>query len=135
MSPDVALQKALLARLAGTADVTALVGVSAIIDGQAIPSRFPSILFGDGQVVREPITVAARHRRIYVTLHVWAKTMPQAREIAGAVTSAVEHEPLALAGGHRAVSTVIAAARFMRDPDGEDCHGVVTVDCLAEVAA
>ena len=134
MSPDVALQKALLARLAGTADVTDLVGVSAIVDGQALPSAFPSVLFGEGQVVREPRTLETRQRRIYATLHVWAKAMPQAREIAGAITSAVEREPIALTGGHRAVSTVIASTRFMRDPDGEDCHGVITVDCLAEVA-
>lgn len=134
MSPDVALQKALLARLAGTPEVTGLVPAAAMIDGQAIPARFPSILLGDGQVVREPVTVAARHRRVFATLHVWAKAMVEAREIVGAVTAAVEHVPLVLEGGHHAVSVVVAGTRFLRDPDGETCHGVVTVDALVEVA-
>lgn len=134
MSPDVALQKAVLARLAGTPDLVALVPAADLIDGQAIPARFPCILLGEGQVVREPVTLAARHRRVFATLHVWTKAMVAAREIAGAVTAAVEHVPLVLEGGHHAVSVVVASTRFLRDPDGETCHGVVTLDALVEVA-
>lgn len=134
MSPDLALQKAVLDRLAGTPDVVDLVPAAAMIDGQALPARFPSILLGDGQVVREPVTLAARHRRVFATLHVWTKTMIAAREIAGAVTAAVEHVPLVLEGGHHAVSVVVAGSRFLRDTDGETCHGVMTLDALVEVA-
>jgi len=133
MSPDLALQKALLARLAGTPEVTVLVPAADMVDGQAIPQRFPSILFGEGQVVREALTFRANHRRIYATLHIWTKSMPAARAIAGAVTAAVEHLPILLEGGGRAVSTVVRDTRFLRDPDGETAHGVMTVDCLAEV--
>lgn len=134
MSPDLALQKAILARLAGTAAVTALVPADAMIDGHGLPSRFPSIRIGEGQVVREPITFAANHRRAYATLHVWTKAMPQARAIAGAIVSAIEGTPLSLDSGHRAVSTVVSDGRFMRDPDGETSHGVVTIESLIEVA-
>ncbi|MFG1348594.1 DUF3168 domain-containing protein [Xanthobacter autotrophicus] len=134
MSPDLALQKALLARLAATPDVTALVPSSAMVDGHGLPQRFPSIVVGEGQVVREPLALTGDHRRIYATLHVWTKSMPAARAIAGAVTAAVEHLPIQLESGHRAISTVVRDARFLRDPDGETAHGIVTVDCLAEVA-
>lgn len=133
MTPDLALQRALIARLTATTDVTALVPASDIIDGLPTPARFPSILVGEGQVVREANTLAANHRRVYATLHVWAKGMPQARAIAGAITSAVQHQPLTLATGYRAISAVIASARFMRDE--EEAHGVVTVDSLVEVTA
>lgn len=133
MSPDLALQKALLARLATSADVVALVPAADMVDGHGIPQRFPCIVLGEGQVVREPLTMEARHRRLYATLHVWAKSMPVVRAIAGAVTAAVEHQPIQLEGGHRAVSTVVSNTRFLRDPDGETVHGVVTVDCLVGV--
>lgn len=135
MSPDLCLQKALLARFAATPDVTMLVPVSDMVDGQSLPSRFPSILIGEGQVVREPVTIAARHRRVYAVLHIWTKTLVQAREIAGAITATVEHVPLVMEGGHHAVSTVVSGARFLRDPDGEACHGIVTIDSLVEVAS
>jgi len=134
MSPDLALQKALLARLASTSDVVALVPAANMVDGWALPQRFPSIMFGEGQVVREPHTLMARHRRVYADLHVWTKAMPTARAIAGAITAAVEGSPVHLDGGHRAVSTVVASSRFLRDPDGETSHGVVTISCLMEPA-
>ncbi|OYW33049.1 MAG: hypothetical protein B7Y12_03840 [Rhizobiales bacterium 24-66-13] len=135
MSPDLALQKALLDRLAATPDVTALVPAAAMIDGHGLPQRFPSILVGEGQVVREPITIAGRHRRVYATLHIWTQSMPHARAIGGAIFAAIEHEQLRLDGENRAISTVVADARFLRDPDGETAHGVVTVDSLIEVAS
>ncbi|MFG1349664.1 DUF3168 domain-containing protein [Xanthobacter autotrophicus] len=134
MSPDLALQKALLARLAATPDVTVLVPSSAMVDGWSVPQRFPCIVVGEGQVVREPLALTGDGRRIYATLHVWTKSMPAARAIAGAVTAAVEQLPIQLESGHRAISTVVRDARFLRDPDGETAHGVLTVDCLAEVA-
>ena len=86
-------------------------------------------------MVREPLTLEARHRRIYVTLHVWTKSMPAARAIAGAVTAAVEHLPVQLEGGHHAISTLVSSTRFLRDPDGETSHGVVTVESLIGVAS
>ena len=134
MSPDLALQKSILARLAGAADVTALVPAAAMVDGHGLLQRFPSIRVGEGQLVREPLTFATRHRRAYAELHVWSKAMPQARAIAGAIVAAIESAPIALEGGHRAVSTVVSDARFLRDPDGETSHGVVTVESLIEVA-
>ncbi|MFG1282283.1 DUF3168 domain-containing protein [Xanthobacter autotrophicus] len=134
MSPDLALQKALLSRLASASDVTDLVPVDDMVDAYGLPQRFPSIVVGEGQVVREPLTLEARHRRIYATLHVWAKTMPAARAIGGAVTASVEGAAFTLEGDHRAISTVVREARFIRDPDGETAHGIVTVDCLMEVA-
>lgn len=134
MTPDLALQAAILTRLANTSDLVALVPAANMFDGHGVPSRFPSVVFGEGQVVREPMTLAARHRRIAATLHVWTKSMPAARAIGGEITAAIERAPLELSGGHRAISTVVASTRFMRDPDGETAHGVLTVDCLCEVS-
>ena len=135
MSPDLSLQKALLARLRGDAGVLALVALDAMRDGQALPQIFPSILLGEGQWLREGLTVSSRHRRIYSTLHVWTKSMPDARAIADAVVSAIDAVPLEIEGGHEAVSIVIRDCRFLRDPDGATSHGVITVDSLIEVAS
>lgn len=133
MAPDLALQKALLARLATDAEVAALVPADSLLDGHGVPQRFPSIIFGEGQVVRDSRTLACRHRRVYATLHVWTKSMPAARAIAGAITASVEGGPMETEE-HRAISTVVSSTRFLRDPDGETAHGVVTVDCLMEVS-
>ncbi|WP_454917282.1 DUF3168 domain-containing protein [Xanthobacter sediminis] len=133
MTPDLALQKALLARVTADAEVAALVPAGNVIDAYGVPQRYPCIIFADGQVVREPLTLECRHRRVYATLHVWTKSMPQARAIAGAITAAVEGAPVETEA-HRAISTVVSSTRFLRDPDGETSHGVVTVDCLMEAS-
>lgn len=133
MTPDLALQKALLARLTADAEVSTLVPAGNVIDAYGVPQRFPCIIFSDGQVVREPVTLECRHRRVYATLHVWTKSMPAARAIAGAITTAVESAQL-VTDGHRSISTVVSSRRFLRDSDGETSHGVVTVDCLMEVS-
>ena len=89
-----------------------------------------------GRWCASPITLAARHRRIYATLHVWTKSAPTARAIAGAITAAVEGTPLTnLEGGHHAISALVSDVRILRDPDGETAHGVVTVDCLMGVVS
>lgn len=135
MSPDVALQKALLARLEGDAALIALVDPANMRDGWGVPQRFPSISIGEGQVVRDPLTLEARHRRAYATLHVWAKAMPAAREIGGAIAAAVEGSRLVLEAGHHVISAYVSSSSFLRDPDGETAHGIVTVECLIEVAS
>lgn len=110
-----------------------LVPASNMLDAYGVPQRFPSIIFGEGQVVRDPLTLACQHRRVYATLHVWAKSMPAARAIAGAITASVEGAPVETQE-HRAISTLVASSRFLRDPDGETTHGVVTIEALMEVS-
>ena len=134
MAPDRALQRALLARFLAAPELLALVPAANIIDGDGAPQRFPSILFGEGQAVREPQSLSGRERRLYATLHVWTKNAPLARDIADGIVAAVEGAMLPLEGGHRAVTALVSSARLLRDPDGETSHGVVTVESLVEVA-
>lgn len=134
MAPDRALQRALLARFLAEPALLALVPAANIIDGDGAPQRFPSILFGEGQAVREPQSLCGRERRLYATLHVWTKSAPLARDIADGIAAAVEGATLPLEGGHRAVTAIVSSARLLRDPDGETSHGVVTVESLVEVA-
>lgn len=134
MSPDLALQKAILQCLRTSEELTTQVPVEAMRDGQALPQMFPSITIGEGQWVREPLTLGTRHQRVYADLHVWTKSMVAARSVAGAIRAAIEGQPVILSNGHHAISTLVTSCKFLRDPDGETAHGVVSVESLIERA-
>jgi len=130
MSADHALQTAIRLRLVATPAVTALVPATSILDVHQRPAPTPSIIIGEGQSV-EGDQIDRRDQRVYLDLHVW-KTEPGlvgVKDIAGAIRTAIHSERLAVVHywcGDCRVSTM----RFMRDPDGETAHGVVTVEAI-----
>lgn len=132
MAPDLELQSALLSRLTGAAAFTALCPAANVMDAHGVPARFPSVILGEGQTVRDALTLSERHARLYATLHVWTKSMPSCRAIADAIRVVVEGERLTLPS-HHLISCTVESARFLRDPDGETSHGVVTIEAFVEV--
>lgn len=131
--PDLALQKAIGARLAGSPAVAALVAADAILDRGTRPERFPCIIIGECQTVAEPITYSRRHVRIYHTLHVWCREAGSvgAKTITGAIRSALQ-DGVSI-DDHRVVDHFVASDRVVRGEGGDLSHAVVTVEFLVEV--
>ncbi|MDQ0347863.1 DUF3168 domain-containing protein [Ancylobacter vacuolatus] len=128
---SLAMQQAIRARLTGDASVLALVPAANIFDRHSRPERFPCIILGEGQAVRDNLTLADNHVRLFSTIHVWTRDgdLVSARAIAGAVGVALRGR---FFGDRAAVRARYRDARFMRDPDGETGHGVLTFEALVE---
>lgn len=133
MSPEIALQKAVRARLIGTAALTQLVPAVSILDTNARPAPDPSIIIGEGQAVDEGDSISRNLTRVYLDLHVWKKEPSTAgvKAIAGAVRAALRSRLEAKDGFHF-VDTYVQSTRFMRDPDGESSHGIVTISAKVQ---
>lgn len=136
MSADLALQKAIRARLVATGTVTALVSAASILDRNARPAPDPSIVIGEGQSVDDG-RIARNVQRVYLDLHLWKREPSTAgvKAIAGAVRAAIQSERIAPAGAFSFGDCLVVSSRFLRDPDGETSHGVVTVQAIVSEVA
>lgn len=132
MSAALAVQKALFARLAGTSAVTALVPSTSILDRNALPNPSPSIILGEDQEI-EGDDLARTQTRVVSTLHIWERAVGTAgvKAIAGAIRTAVHSARLEIEG-HHCGDCRVSNTRFLRDPDSEHSHGVVTIETLVE---
>ncbi|WP_168202926.1 MULTISPECIES: DUF3168 domain-containing protein [unclassified Tardiphaga] len=129
--PCLALQQAVGARLAASSSVTALVPADGIFDRSGRPELDRCIIIGEGQSVFEEY-----HGTAYATLHVWVKEagLATSKEIAGACRDALKDRPWSLAG-YTAHDLRVTNTHFMRDPQGEYSHGVVTVRAIVQERA
>lgn len=136
MSADLAVQVALRARLVGSAAVTALVPASAIVDAHERPVPAPRIVLGETQEVDPESSLDRSHLRIYHTVHVWVRepSTEGAKRIVGAIRTALR-DRLVLSGGYHCADMRIAGSRILRDPGGDQSHGVMTVDLLVSRVA
>jgi hypothetical protein len=134
MSAALALQKAIRARLASFAPVTALVPASNIFDRHARPESFPAIVMGEDQELGEDVTLTRHHLRVFATLHLWHREpgLTGVKAIAGAIRNAVRAGFPELDTPYRRVDLRYESARFLRDPDGITSHGVVTLEARIE---
>ncbi|WP_320176709.1 DUF3168 domain-containing protein [Roseovarius pacificus] len=131
MTEDLAVQKAIRARLVASSTVTALVPAAAILDRNQRPAPDPSIILGESQEVDEGTSLQRDRTRIYHTLHIWKRepSLAGVKAICGAVRTALKADRLELDGYHCADWNV-SSARYLRDPDGETSHGVMVVNVL-----
>lgn len=137
MSASLALQKAIRLRLVGTSAVTDLVPAASILDRNARPNPDPAIIIGEDQTTDES-RIARDAVRIYSTLHLWKKEpgLEGVKAIAGAIGAAIRTGRLVLDEGFHCGDCYVSGERFIRDPDGETAHGIITVESLvSEVAA
>ena len=134
MSAELALQKALRARLSSAGDVVALVPASAILDRNERPNPCPSIVIGEGQSVDENDSIARTVTRVYMDLHIWVEepSTEVSKRIAGAVRKAIHSANLQLDPGFHCVDCRVRGSRFLRDPDGKTSHAVTTIDALVQ---
>jgi hypothetical protein len=125
-----AVQKALFDLLSGSSAVTDLVDATSILDRNQRPAPMPSIIFGEDQVL-EYDDIARKHYRVISTVHCWDKStgLNTVKSIAGALATAIRSARLEIEGAHCGDCRV-SGMRFLRDPDGEHGHGIVTVETL-----
>lgn len=128
---SVQMQQAIRARLVASAAVLALVPAANIFDRHDRPEVFPCIILGEGQIVREDLTLADNHVRLFQALHVWTRDgdLVSARRIAGTIGAALRGR---FFGELAAVEARYTSARFLRDPDGVTGHGVLTFEALVQ---
>lgn len=128
MSPALALQTMIRTRLVADASVRALVSADAIADQSGRPVDLPSIVIGEDQEI--PLGTACRHAtRVVSTIHVWAEgdDMLEAKAITDAMRRALRVAPWE-AEGHIVMDLRYDGARFLRDPEGDVAHAVVSLE-------
>lgn len=133
--PSLAMQAAIRARLVASPAVVALVPAASILDKHARPVPDPSIIIGEGQTVPDAGLARTRHQ-CFFDLHIWKKeaSLVGAKQIAGAVRDALAPSFWSVPGLHVA-DLLVSSSRFIRDPDGQHSHGIVTLQALVmEVA-
>lgn len=137
MNISYAVQKALRNRLIGVAAVTSLVPASSILDRNERPAPDPSIIIGEDQVIDDGDMIDRSVSRIVSTLHVWKKEsgLSGVKAIAAAVRDAIRQGRLALESGVKCIDCRVSDTRFLRDPDGETAHGVVTIETIVREVA
>lgn len=134
MSAELALQKAIRARLIGTDALTQLVPASNILDRNERPNPRPSIVIGEGQSVDEGDSIARTLTRVYMDLHVWVEepSTETSKRIAGAIRMAVKTGKFPVSDGFHFADCRVRGSRFLRDPDGKTSHAIVTIDALVQ---
>lgn len=137
MNISYAVQKALRNRLIGVAAVTSLVPASSILDRNERPAPDPSIIIGEDQVIDDGDMIDRSVSRIVSTLHVWKKEsgLSGVKAIAAAVRDAIRQGRLGLEAGVGCIDCRVSDTRFLRDPDGETAHGVVTIETIVREVA
>lgn len=134
MTPELTLQKAVRERLISSAGVVALVPADNILDRNQRPNPDPSIILGEGQSVDDGDSISRTLTRIYMDLHLWKKELSTqgVKALAGAIRSTINGGRLKLDPGFHCVDCRVSSMRFLRDPDGETSHGVVTVEAKVQ---
>ncbi|MDJ1632523.1 DUF3168 domain-containing protein [Rhizobium rhizogenes] len=134
MTPELALQKAVRARLIADAAVTNVVPAASILDRNERPAPSPSIIIGEGQSIDEGDAISRNLTRVYADLHVWKQepSLEGVKAIAGAIRTAIKGANLPNSDGFHFADCYIRSARFLRDPDGEMSHAVVTISALVQ---
>lgn len=132
MSIDLEVQKALRARFTTTAALMAMVPASHVLDTNQRPAPVPSIILGESQSVDEGTSLHRAHSRVYHTIHVWTReaSLEQVKVICGEIRRSIGFGRLVLAAPLHCADLLVSSMRFLRDPDGEHAHGVVTVEVL-----
>lgn len=129
------VQRALGARLAAFAPLTALVAPANIVDRHGAPTAFPSVILGEAQETDAEVSFDRRHMRVFLTIHVWDRSPSTAsvKRIADAIRDAVRANDLALDAG-RLLDLRQTSNRILRDPDQVTSHAVITLEALVEEA-
>ncbi|MEX1244868.1 MAG: DUF3168 domain-containing protein [Thermoanaerobaculia bacterium] len=133
-SASLALQKALRTALTDDSALGALVGDDAILDRHGRPETFPVVLIGEDQEISENLTPPRSEITVFSTLHVWDREpgFASVKNIAGAIRDVVQAGLGALDAPFRLLDVTFQSARFLRDPDGETSHAVLTTEAIIE---
>lgn len=137
MSAELALQKAIRARLVSHPDIIGLLPAANILDRNERPNPRPSIVIGEGQSIDEGDSIARTLTRLYMDLHVWVEepSTEISKRIAGAIRKGVASGKFPPVDGFHFADCRVRGSRFLRDPDGQTSHAIVTIDALVQEVA
>jgi hypothetical protein len=127
-----ALQRGIYQALAGSSDLTAMLGGARIYDDAPQGAAFPFITLGQS-VVRDWSTGTEDGAEHDLTLHVWSRAggKKQVHEILEAIRAVLHDQPLMLADHHLInLRNEFCEARL--DPDGDTFHGIVRYRAVTE---
>jgi hypothetical protein len=126
------LQRGIYQALAGSSDLTALLGGARIYDDAPQGAAFPFITLGQS-VVRDWSTGTEDGAEHDLTLHVWSRAggKKQVQEIIEAIRAALHDQPLMLAD-HHLINLRHEFSEARLDPDGDTFHGIVRYRAVTE---
>lgn len=129
--PSLALQQLIRARLSASSDVTALVPATAIVDRNHRPEQFPGIIIGEGRATFADNVQDSYHDEAFADLHIWVKEdgLATGKAIARAVKDALSDGPWSV-DSYRVINVRVVNARYMRDPNGQFSHVVLSVAAI-----
>lgn len=126
------VQKALRARFTTTAALMALVPAQNVLDSNQRPAPVPSIILGESQSVDEGTSLRRAHVRVFHTVHVWKRepSLEGVKAIGDQIRRAIGFGRLVVASPLHCADLRVSSTRYLRDPDGEHSHGVITIEAL-----
>ena len=129
-----ALQRGVYQALAGSLDLTTLLGGVRVYDDAPQSAPYPFITLGQS-VVRDWSTGTEDGAEHDLTLHVWSRSggKKQVQEILEAIKSVLHDRPLALPD-HHLVNLRYELSEARLDPDGDTFHGIVRYRAVTEPA-
>jgi hypothetical protein len=129
-----ALQRGIYQALAGSSDLTALLGGVRIYDDAPQAASFPFITLGQS-ILRDWSTGTEDGAEHELTLHVWSRTggKKQVQAIIGEIKDALHDQPLLLED-HDLVNLRHQFSEARLDPDGDTFHGIVRFRAVTEPA-
>ena len=127
-----ALQRGVCQTLAGSVDLTTLLGSVRIYDDAPQGAPYPFITLGQS-AVRDWSTGTEDGAEHNLTLHVWSRSggKKQVHEILEAIRAVLHDQPLMLAD-HHLVKLRHEFAEARLDPDGDTFHGIVRYRAVTE---
>lgn len=127
-----ALQRSIYQSLAGSLEVTSLLGGARIYSNPPPAAEFPYVTFG--QTVNLDWSTGTEDGNEHsLTLHVWSRadSAAQVHEIIDVLRMVLHNQPLAL-DGHDLVNLRHEFNEARLDPDGETMHGIVRYRAVTE---
>lgn len=128
---SLAAQRLAVTAMRARSALTALVPATNIFDRNERPEVFPCVVVGEAQTVGDDIDCADLST-VYLTVHVWTRenTFTACKSIAGEIRRALRRAEGVQDGF--ACDFSFEDARYLRDPNPEISHGVVTFHVSAE---
>ena len=127
-----ALQRGVYQALAGSSDLTKLLGGARIHDDAPQGASFPFITLGQS-VMRDWSTGTEAGAEHNLTLHVWSRAggKKQVHEIIEAIRGVLHNRPLPLTD-HYLINLRHEFSEARLDPDGDKFHGIVRYRAVTE---
>lgn len=128
---SLAAQRLAVTAMRAHAPLMALVPSTSIMDRNSRPEIFPSIVVGEAQTVADEADCVIGSE-VFLTIHAWAKsnTMTEVKVMAGEIRRALR-DVSGVQDGF-ALDFSFEDSRFLRDPNPEISHAVVTFVASAE---